>query len=224
LKLENRDPEDRIACEWLITKMFVPNHFLHKEEQEQEEARLIDKFWQEHNDFWTKQGYFKSRHIWINAENPDCIAHEWHNNYSSPFTEVLGRLGCKTSSNLGGIGEAERHWKVTKRNKGGQQANLGTEKTKKQAAIAAAYSYEKSALHRWANQKAGKLYEDQDFQQVHGKGLWEEMKRIPVRLFRAWYEGWESLQLKSTGDDWFAAALTAKYGGLKFQDIDGPLN
>jgi hypothetical protein len=223
-KPENRDPEDRLACERLISKMFVPNHFLRKEEQEQEEARLIDKFWQEHNDFWTKQGYFKSRHIWITAENPDCIAHEWHKNYSSPFTEVLGRLGCKTSSNLLGIGEAERHWKVTKRNKGGNRANLGTEKTKKQAAIAAAYSHEKSSLRRKANQKAGKLYEDKDFNQFHGKGLWEERKRIPIRLFRAWYEGWESLQLKSTGDDRFAAALTAKYGGLKFYDIDGPLN
>ncbi len=50
-KPENRNPEDRLACERLITKMFVPNHFLWKEEQEQEEARLIDKFWQEHNDF-----------------------------------------------------------------------------------------------------------------------------------------------------------------------------
>ena len=43
-KPENRDPEDRLACERLIPKMFVPNHFLRKEEQEQEEARLIYKF------------------------------------------------------------------------------------------------------------------------------------------------------------------------------------
>ncbi len=223
-KPENRDPEDRLACERLICNMFVPNNILRKEEREQEEARLIDKFWQEHNDFWTKQGYFKSRHIWITAENPDCLAHEWHKNYSSPFTEVLGRLGCKTSSNLLGIGEAERHWKVTKRNKGGHRANLSTEKTKKQAAIAAAYSHEKSSLRRKANQKAGKLYEDKDFTQFHGKGLWEERKRIPIRLFRAWYEGWESMQFKSKGDDRFAAALSAKYGGLKFHDVDGPLN
>ena len=96
---------------------------------------MIDKFWQEHNDFWTKQGYFKSRHIWITG----------HKNSSSPFTEVLGRLGCKTSSNLLGIGEAEQHWKVTMRNKAGHRANLSTEK-KKQAAIAAAYSHEKSSL------------------------------------------------------------------------------
>ncbi len=46
---ENRDPEDRLACEWLIIKIFVPNHFQCKEEQEQEEAKLFDKFWQEHN-------------------------------------------------------------------------------------------------------------------------------------------------------------------------------
>ena len=43
-------------------------------------------------------------------------------------------------------------------------------------------------------------------------------------MLTAWYEGWKSLQLKSTGDDRFAAALTAKCGGLKFHDIDGPLN
>ena len=100
-----------------------------------------------------------------------------------------------------GIGEAERHWKVTMRNKGGQHANLGTEKTKKQAVIAAAYSHEKPSLCQKANQKAGELYEDKDFNQFHGQGLWEEMNRIPICLFRAWYEGWESLQLKNTGDN-----------------------
>ena len=62
-------------------------------------------------------------------------------------------------------------WKVTKRKKGEQRANLGTEKNKKQAAMTAAYSFEKSALHQWANQKAGRLYEEKDIQQFHCKGL-----------------------------------------------------
>jgi hypothetical protein len=31
-KQENRDPEDRLACEWLICRMFMPNNFLRKEE------------------------------------------------------------------------------------------------------------------------------------------------------------------------------------------------
>jgi len=80
--------------------------------------------------------------------------------YFSPFTEVLGKLRCKTSWNVLGIGEAEWHWKVTKQNKGGQRANQGAEKTNKQAAIPAAYSHEKLALCWWANQKAGKFYEE----------------------------------------------------------------
>jgi hypothetical protein len=75
-----------------------------------------------------------------------------------------------------------------------------------------------------ANQKAGKLYKDKDFKQFHGQDLWEDRKRILIHLFRAWYEGWKSLQLKSTGDDPFVVALTAKYGGLKFNYIDSPLN
>jgi hypothetical protein len=32
------------------------------------------------------------------------------------------------------------------------------------------------------------------------------------------------MQMKSTGDDLFVASLTAKYGGMKFHYIDGPLN
>ncbi len=32
------------------------------------------------------------------------------------------------------------------------------------------------------------------------------------------------MHMKSIGDDYFAAFLTAQYGGLKFHDIDGPLN
>ena len=32
------------------------------------------------------------------------------------------------------------------------------------------------------------------------------------------------MQMKSTVDDQFATSLTVKYGGLKFHDIDGPLN
>jgi hypothetical protein len=32
------------------------------------------------------------------------------------------------------------------------------------------------------------------------------------------------MQFKSSGNDQFAVALTAKYGGLMFHDVDCPLN
>jgi len=72
-----------------------------------------------------------------------------------------------------------------KHNEEGQRANLGTEETKKQVAIKAIYSHEKSALHWLAAQKASKLYEDMDFAQFHHKGLWDAMKRLPMHSFRA---------------------------------------
>ena len=85
--------------------------------------------------------------------------------------EVLGKLGCLACSTLLGIGEAECHWKVTKRNKQGQEARLGVVRTKKQSAILTAYSHEKSALRRLAPSKAGKLYEDANFDQFLGEGF-----------------------------------------------------
>ncbi len=63
------------------------------------------------------------------------------------------------------------------------------------------------------------------------EGGWEERKRLATRIFRAWYEGWDNVQVNCAGDDRFAAALSAKYGGLQFykkdgaqQGFDGPVN
>ena len=153
----NIDPLDRLAMENLVRKMFVPQNMLWAEDREREEARLIHKLWQEYGDFTSKQGFFKPKHIWITAESGDSLAHVWHKNYSLPYTEVLGKLGCRACSTLLGIGDAERHWKVTKRNKQGQRARLGVARTKKLSAISAAYSHEKSALRRLAASKAGKF-------------------------------------------------------------------
>ena len=185
---------------------------LRAEDREREEARLIHKLWQEYADFTSKQGFFKPKHIWITAESGDCLAHVWHKNYSLPYTEVLGKLGCRACSTLLGIAEAERHWKVTKRNKQGQRARLGVVRTKKQSAISAAYSHEKSALWRLAASRAGKLYKDADFDQFLGEGVWEDRKRLATCIFRAWYKCWEDAQLNSAGGDRFAAALNVKYG------------
>jgi hypothetical protein len=120
-----------------------------------------------------------------------------------------------------GIGEAECHWKVTERNKQGQRARLGVMRTKKQSEILTAYSHKKSAIRKLDASKAGKLYEDVDFDQFLGEGIWEDRKRLATCIFRAWYESWEDAQLNSTSDDRFAAVLSVKCGGLKFYDEDG---
>jgi len=44
--------------------------------------------------------------------------------------------------------------------------------------------------------------------------------KTPIRKFRAWNEGWERMQFKSSGCDLFAAKFSEKYGGLRFKDVD----
>ena len=75
---------------------------------------------------------------------------------------------------------------MTKRNKQGQRARLRVVRTKKQLAISAAYSHEKSALWRLAASRAGKLYKDADFDQFLGEGVWEDRKRLATCIFRDW--------------------------------------
>ena len=62
------------------------------------------------------------------------------------------------------MGGAEHHWKVVKRNKKGKRGKLGTKKVMKLSTILAAYSYEKARTRRLEAQQAGKLWEDDDFE------------------------------------------------------------
>jgi hypothetical protein len=43
-KHESRDPDDKLTCERLIVQLFVPNDFLHIEEQEQEKLGWSTSF------------------------------------------------------------------------------------------------------------------------------------------------------------------------------------
>ena len=78
---------------------------------EAEKAKVVDKFWKEYGEFFNHTGLFRPRNVWISAENPAMVSvsHEWHQNYSLPFTTYLGPLGRRVTSKGMGIGEAERH-------------------------------------------------------------------------------------------------------------------
>ena len=217
----NRDPEDRRACERLIKKLMVPVHVVDRHEKELLEAQLIDTFLSELRDFQNRQGPFASSHPWIIAMNEDVIAHEWHEKYSLVETKVLGALACRVTSKAKGVGCAERHWKATKRHKKGKRGRLGSDITKKLSTISAANSYELSAVRQATAQRAGKLWEDDDFENYNNfcsKNITSSTR--VTRIFRAWEERWEKLQFDSFGDEKFAARMSAKYEGLKWIDVD----
>ena len=161
---DNPDPEDRLAVECLLVKLFVTDYVQDDEESEQKKAAVLDKFWDEYGEFANHTGMFKGRHIWISAEHQGTFAHKWHERYSYPYTEYLGKLACRVTSKVMGIGEAERIWKAVKKIRVGQRGSLTPEKAKKQAIIAASYSMEKSKARRQRYNTAGRLWTDEDFE------------------------------------------------------------
>lgn len=227
----NPHPEDKEACERLITKLFVPRHLV-DDARDVKQSELIDTFHAEYDSFTTKSGEnYTKRHIWVTAAKSDNVAHQWHLRYSG-HTVVLGRLACHVCSKIGGIGNAERSWKAVKKVKKGRYT-LGNEKAKKQATISSNYMAQRNDWKRKVSQTAGTLWEESDFLTLKLNKFCAPIVRAPEletisessnvkRVFRAWCEKWERKKLTAKGDPIFEAKLVNKYGGMKWIDIDNP--
>ena len=219
-----RDPQDNDAVDRLIEKLLVPSTEVDDFKKMTMSAKLLDKFWTELKQFRSKQGVFSSEKIWFLAKQESTKAFDWHYKYTLGSTEVLGKLACIVTSKLCGIGEAERHWKANKRQLVGLRARLGPLKTKMQASISAAYSHKRSTMQREAASKAGKLWEDDDFEtckfDAYCVGDILPREKSVTRVFRAWCEDWEKTRFTSSGCQIFEAQFSKKYGGLMFADVD----
>lgn len=89
------------------------------------------------------------------------------------------------------MGGAERYWKAIKRIKNCKREMLGTEKVMKLATISATCGYEMPRTRRLEAKQAGKLWEDNDFENQNNfcsKSMLE-MPLIAARIFSAWEEG-----------------------------------
>ena len=60
---ENTEVEDRLACERLLVKLFLPGYIENKEVWKCKKAAMVDKFLGELQDFQNKNGYFKKMSI-----------------------------------------------------------------------------------------------------------------------------------------------------------------
>jgi len=93
----------------------------------------------------------------VTAANVDVPAYQWHKFYSNPETTVLGRLACRVTSKILGIGSAERSWKKLKCVLSGSRSNTRSEVAKKQAAIAGIHAQENNKQDQAQKAKAGLL-------------------------------------------------------------------
>lgn len=132
--LDHRTQQHDDAITTLIAKLIL-DPLLVGEEKEQKKAELIHMFWGEYSDFTLKLHKFSDPGMWRIAANPKQSAHMWHKTYSLTRTQVLGILGCLTTSKNLGIGSSERHWKIMKAAKTGQRTRLSTDKANKSALI-----------------------------------------------------------------------------------------
>ena len=106
----------------------------------------------------------------------------------------------------------------------GKHSRLSSEKAKKHAVVSAAYSCERGAARRVKVQKAGELWNDEDFTWCkvdhYCTGSIVNHVRGPIRICRTHKEDWEKVQFDLKGDDPHAAKISAKYGGLKYIDSE----
>ena len=87
-----------------------------------------------------KTGPFENRdYIWNAADIREGNSHMWHKKHSLRYTKILGRLACRVTSKILGIGAAERSWGDVKHLKTNKRSHLSSSRVKKQATLVAPY-------------------------------------------------------------------------------------
>jgi hypothetical protein len=207
---------DILAVERVMAKLFHEN-------TAEELGVIKDKFWAEWQKFQGKTGPFYSRaYIWNSDHLQTGASHLWHQQYSIPFTDYLGKVACRVTSKILGIGSAERAWGSVKHLKTNKRAHLGSNAIKMQSTIFGSACIEgaRAARKKKVNQKV--LWTDEDV--AFNVGLnWEQetaTEKIPHRVFRAYFEDSLEAVHHKKDDPVSEQALLRKYGGLKCMDVD----
>ena len=170
-------------------------------------------------------GVFERPIIWQIAKTEQCLDYEWHFRYSLRSTEILGKLACLVLSKILGIGSTERHWKDVKQVQSQYRCRLNAENIKKESTIVGMYCAERGEIRRKSQARAGKLWEENDFESLGLDKFGVDVERLtaptkePTRIVRAWKETWET-KLLSKRNEIYEARLLRKYGGLKWRDPD----
>jgi hypothetical protein len=214
--------DHRMCLERVVVKMFKPDM-----ETDEEMDSLVHDFWKEYQDFRDHVGIYdpKSRRsLWNNSALTDGRSHSWHQMYSLVYTKVLGRVACRVTSKILGIGSAERNWSDVKYILDSKRVNLSPEKLKMQTTIYGAYCAKKAKGRRIRAQRKelsvgsfvriGRFWSDDDF--LHR----ETGRRVPLlskRVVKCFLEEWESGCVKRE-DPVNQVKIQEKYKGLEWWD------
>ena len=182
-------------------------------------------FWEEFDQFCSKTGVFASReHIWNSSDVAKGNAHLWHCRNSYRYTEVFGKLACRVTSKILGIGSAERSWGDVKHLKTNKRSHLSGDRVKKQATIFGSYCMDRASIkmeYKDNTKIPYKYWTDDDFDREFDMFTDQttEKNKKRARLFRNWKEDWED-ECITKKHPVSEAKLLEKYGGLQWMDID----
>jgi len=226
----HKTPAMRKAVDRVIEKLYY-------NEGEKEIEKKLDIFWQEWSDFHHMSGDVYSKSYIQNSTHLSTgESHLWHNQYSLPFTQVLGHVACRVTSKTLGIGASERAWAAVKHLKTDKRAHLSSRAVSKQATLFCIASIDRAQQKKKVNPERTQaaMWTDADLKFDESLGKWGHVnpsipppKRLlaPRRNFKCWMEEWELEDIKRN-DPVTEAKFLKKYGGLKWIDPDdaaGPI-
>ena len=99
------------------------------------EDEIVELFFEEFAAFQKQQPPFHLAYRWNSSYAQKGKSWLWHEQYSLPYTFVLGFVGCRTTSKGGGIGACERNWGDVKCVKTGKRSHMSGESTEKRAIL-----------------------------------------------------------------------------------------
>ncbi len=123
MKGEHRDAVERVVVKLHLQPCPNPD----KEVSTWNEAQILDVFWKEYNAFSKKLTPFHVKARWNSPYVTKGQSWLWHEQYSLPYTKVLGFVACRVTSKVLGIGAAERSWGKLKDIKSGHRSHMGDE-------------------------------------------------------------------------------------------------
>jgi hypothetical protein len=74
----HKDALNPITVEEFIKRVILPRKLKSGEDSSVTLAKLVDKFWEEREDYVKRRGFFSQESIWITAGDPKTVSYEWH--------------------------------------------------------------------------------------------------------------------------------------------------
>jgi hypothetical protein len=213
-------------CEHLLRKLFMPID-LDPNDESSWMATTFDEFWDEYDQFDNRLGPFGEGRsfIWESLDAKTYQTYKWHKKYSLVQTKWLGRLACRVTSKILGMGNAERSWGFVKQLKDGQRSHLSAEAASKASTIYGAACAERASFKKPPAHLAEVTHwEDGDLESLglsrYGVDLDAIMAvELSAKVYKCWTEDWE-FDILHEGGELNELKFLSKYGGLVFQDGD----